>query len=86
MKQVTVKAKIESEREVSAEAGVMPLGSYVSCHHMPESYYEKWERLRRRERQLYRRAIDSGCDCGAWHKWQTASKELVSHEQEHSTQ
>lgn len=52
---------------------------------MPETYYEKWEKLRKREAKLYAKAREAAYDARKWKAWERASKRLTEHENAHNT-
>lgn len=60
-----------------------PIGK-ARCHHMPEAYYEKWDKLQVRCKSAYRKACKTGKakDCDAWLR---AHRKLVEHENNHNT-
>lgn len=61
----------------------LPTGSKVSVHYMPESFYETWEHLRKKERAVFRRALKKG---GAYvETWRRAARKLRDHEKSHCT-
>lgn len=68
----------------TAQATYMPIGS-VKAHHMEESYYDKWDKLRASEQRAYKRARLLATNARAWAAWQKASRKLTDHENAHNT-
>ena len=60
------------------------ISASVSCHHMSEDYYKRWDALRKYERRTFRDAFRSKdrVKCAAWLR---ASQKLVMHENTHDT-
>lgn len=57
-----------------------PLGAKVSVRHEPEAYYDRWERLRNKERRLAKLANRSKDNA---ERWVLASRQLVALENMH---
>lgn len=56
----------------------------VSVHHMPEAYYEKWERIFKRHLALHKRATRTN-NPKDWQAWERVTFSLVCHENAHNT-
>ena len=61
-----------------------PLGT-VKCHHMEESWYDKWESLRKSEKRAFREALRAGTK-EKHTAWSRAQQRFLAHENSHSTQ